>query len=148
MFWTHVFIGRLVFDSLPRPFLDLIVFAGSVWRWSRGVRWRDWGKRLRVEHRVARVCVGLVYVYGDERSWSHVLCIFVRKVVLFSPPVFFFLSKSFGLTRRSGVFAITLCVRRRGFGLEDWMCAQLMKLPFCVYMMGLGGVGDVVGSTV
>ena len=122
MFWTHVFIGRLVFDSLPRPFLDLIVFAGSVWRWSRGVRWRDWGKRLRVELRVARVCGGLVYVHGDDRSWSHVLCIFVRKVVLFSPPVFFVLSKSFGLTRRSGVVAITLCVRRRGFGLEDWMC--------------------------
>ena len=79
---------------------------------------------MRVELRVARVWVGLVDVHGDGRSWSHVSCIFVRKVVLFSPPVFFFLSKSFGLTRRSGVVAITLCVRRRGFGLEDWMCVQ------------------------
>jgi hypothetical protein len=124
LFWTTVFIGRLVFESLSRPFFDLIVFAGSVRGGSGGVRWRDWGNRLRVELRVARVWVGLVYVHGDDRSWSLVLCIFVRKVVLFSPPVFFFLSKSFGLTRRSCVVAITLCVRRRGFGLEDWMCMQ------------------------
>ncbi len=110
LLWTNVFIGRLVFESLPRPFFDLIVFAGSVRRGSGGVRWRDWGKRLRVELRLTRGWVGLVYVHVDERSWSHVLCIFVRKVVLFSPPVFFVLSKSFGLTRRSGVFAITLCV--------------------------------------
>ncbi len=124
LFWTNVFIGRLVLESLPRPFLDLIVFGGSVWRWCGGVRWRDWGKRLRVELRVARVWVGLVYVHGDDRSWSRVLCIFVRKVVLFSPPVFLIVSKSFGLTRRSGVFAITLCVCRHGFGLEDWMWGQ------------------------
>ena len=124
LLWANFFIGRLVFESLPRPFLDLIVFAGSVRRWSGGVRWRDWGNRLRVEVRVARVWVGLVYVHGDDRSWSLVLCIFVRKVVLFSPPVCIFLSESFGLTRRSCVVVITLCVRRRGFGLEDWMCVQ------------------------
>ncbi len=124
LLWTNVFIGRLVFESLPRPFLDLIVFAGSVRRGSGGVRWRDWVKRWRVELRVARVWVGLVYVRGDDRSLLRVLCIFVRKVVLFSPPVFFFWSNSFGLTRQSGVVAITLCVRRRGFGLEDWMCGQ------------------------
>jgi hypothetical protein len=122
--WTNVFIGWLVFESLPRPFLDLIVFVGSVRRWSGGVRWRDWGKMLWVEPRVARVWVGLVYVFGDDRFWSRVLGMFVRKVVLFSPPVFFLLSKSFCWTRQSGVVAITLCVRRREFGLEDWMCVQ------------------------
>jgi hypothetical protein len=73
---------------------------------------------------VARVWVGLVYVHGDGRSWSHVSCIFVSKVVLFSPPVFFFLSESFGLTRRSCVVAITLCVRRPGCELVEWMWVQ------------------------
>ena len=29
-----------------------------------------------------------------------------------------------------------------------WGLSALMKLPFCVYMIGVGGVGDVVGSTV
>ena len=124
LFWTNVFIGRLVFESLPRPFFDLIVFAGSVRRGSGGVRWRDWGKRLWVELRVARVWVGLVDVHGDGRSWSHVSCIFVRKVVLFSPPVFVFLSESLGLTRRSCVVAITWCVRRPGCGLVECMWAQ------------------------
>ncbi len=42
--WTNFFIGRLVFESLPRPFLDLIVFAGSVRRWSGGVR--DWSMSM------------------------------------------------------------------------------------------------------
>ena len=37
VFWTNVVIGRLVFESLPRPFFDLIVFAGSVRRGSGGV---------------------------------------------------------------------------------------------------------------
>jgi hypothetical protein len=124
VFWTNFLIGRLVFESLPRPFFDLIIFAGSVRRGSGGVRGRDWGKSLRVELRVARVWVGLVDGHGDGRSWSHVSCIFVRKVVLFSPPVCFFLSESFGLTRRSCVVAIKLCVRRPGWGLVEWMWAQ------------------------
>jgi hypothetical protein len=34
------------------------------------------------------------------------------------------LSESFGLTRRSCVVAITLCVRRPGWGLVEWMWAQ------------------------
>jgi hypothetical protein len=91
-FWTNVFIGPLVFESLPRPFFDLIVFAGSVRRGSGGVCWRDWGKGLRVELGMARVWVGLVDVHGDVRSLSHVSCIIVRKVIWFSPPVCFFLS--------------------------------------------------------
>jgi hypothetical protein len=128
VFWTNVVIGRLVFESLSRPFFDLIVFAGSVRRGSGGVRWRDWGEMLRVELGVARVWVGLVYVHGDGRSWSHVSCIFVRKVVLFSPPVFFLLSESFCLTRRSGVCAITWGVRRHGCGLVEWMCMKWVSV--------------------
>ena len=124
LFCTNVFIGWLVFESLPRPFFDLIVFAGSGRRGSGGVRGRDWGKRLRVELRVARVWVGFVYIHGDGRSWSHVSCIFVRKAVLFLPSVFVFLSESCSLTRRSCVVAITLCVGRPGCGLVEWMWAQ------------------------
>jgi hypothetical protein len=62
VFWTNVFIGRLVFESLSRPFFDLIVFAGSVRRGPGGVRWRDWVKGLRAELGMARLWVGLVYV--------------------------------------------------------------------------------------